>query len=91
MFFVVKTTNSQDCSNRRFGIRLLEQLPPHGAGHPAVIMVNEAADAAEELDLYYIHGTPWLMARLNLNSEAEILKEMSLPPLFFLFHFRILY
>jgi hypothetical protein len=52
MFFVVKTTNSQDCSNRRFGIRLLEQLPPHGAGHPAVITVNEAADVAEELDLY---------------------------------------
>ena len=27
-----------------FGIPLLEQLPPHGAGDPAVLMADEAAD-----------------------------------------------
>ena len=35
-----------------FGIPLLEQLPPHGTGDPAVLMADEAADVAEGLNLY---------------------------------------
>ena len=35
-----------------FGVPLLEQLPSHGTGHPAILMADKAADVAEGLNLY---------------------------------------